>query len=382
MYAPSLFPSRERSSSLTGSSNTPFRGGALAGSPYLNTAGGTPGIPDNTGLRNRRSSMSNGSSGRRGGNGRRVEWEAELRTPRTIYSEQRSAPPTASLWDEFQTPLNNNGGAFGTPPYPISQQQSTPMVASRENKNWNNHHQPGIQRDSNRFGTIMNGMQNYGYDAPGNRMSGHNFLSEHRNQYNGMNNIQRFERWILVFGFSSQSEPTRRRYLGGTNIDNELEPPIRVLDEFRSFGDIIDHDIGNSGNWCFLRYASTWQAEKAVQHGALLVEGCGIVGALRVTNDIAHRFGLIVDEMGNSLKRPLDYHHNPNGNNGFFSGAQSWASFFGSHHQPQHRTREDFAHKNIHQPEADSNSLSTTRSTNWCARLIQYLFATDLSQPR
>ena len=58
------------------------------------------------------------------------------------------------------------------------------------------------------------------------------------------------------------------------------------------FGEIIEHEVGR-GNWLFLRYATKWQAEKALAQSAIVLDGgATVVGALRLTPDVAARFGM------------------------------------------------------------------------------------------
>ena len=67
-----------------------------------------------------------------------------------------------------------------------------------------------------------------------------------------------------------------------------------VLETMGRYGEILEHEVGR-GNWLFLRYATKWQAEKALAQSAIVLDGAAgpvVVGALRLTPDVAARFGM------------------------------------------------------------------------------------------
>ena len=87
---------------------------------------------------------------------------------------------------------------------------------------------------------------------------------------------ERLRCWIVVFGFDARAEPRD------------------VLETMARYGEILEHEVGR-GNWLFLRYATKWQAEKALAQSAIVLDGAAgpvVVGALRLTPDVAARFGM------------------------------------------------------------------------------------------
>lgn len=101
--------------------------------------------------------------------------------------------------------------------------------------------------------------------------------------------------WIVVYGLD---EATRR-------------DPTAVLRALWNYGDVVDHEAGR-GNWLFVRFASRWHAEKALAQSTFLLDGGqALVGALRVTADVALRFGLRVSPDGSSLN-PQPFQSAPN----------------------------------------------------------------------
>ncbi|KAJ1459927.1 hypothetical protein M885DRAFT_510379 [Pelagophyceae sp. CCMP2097] len=91
---------------------------------------------------------------------------------------------------------------------------------------------------------------------------------------------QRAEAWIVVFGFPATAE-------------------LEVLRKLAAFGDVVEH-VGGRGNWAFVRFGTRWQAEKALAHSAIWLDSDStvLVGALRLTADVAQRFGFDVGEDG------------------------------------------------------------------------------------
>ena len=78
--------------------------------------------------------------------------------------------------------------------------------------------------------------------------------------------------WVLVFGLGPDDAP-------------------HALTALAQHGDVLEHERG-AGNWLFARFASRWQCEALLARKALVLgDGRTVVGALRVDDDAARRFG-------------------------------------------------------------------------------------------
>ena len=151
-----------------------------------------------------------------------------LASPRHVPRATRSpGPPTASLLDE-QMPRQ--------PPdlfSPPRQQHASPMACEPD-------------------------------DAP--------LFSRAEPVGNGFTDDGALDCWVLVFGLGPDDAP-------------------HALTALAQHGDVLEHERG-AGNWLFARFSSRWQCEALLARKALVLgDGRTVVGALRVDDDAARRFG-------------------------------------------------------------------------------------------
>ncbi|KAJ8603827.1 hypothetical protein CTAYLR_000261 [Chrysophaeum taylorii] len=172
----------------------------------------------------------------------------------------------------------------------------------------------------------------------------------------------RLASWIVVYGVDATADP------------------MPILRKFWNYGDIIEHEPGR-GNWIFLHFASKWQAEKALAQSVILLDGnATMVGAMRVTQDVALKFGLHLDADGASLaSHRLDTIHRvdnpPDSDVPFLRAGMP---------PPQAPLDGAFAAAAVNDPKLDllNQPLRAAlplppppRSGGLCARLMAYLFS-------
>lgn len=89
---------------------------------------------------------------------------------------------------------------------------------------------------------------------------------------NGFADDGGLECWVLVFG------------LGADDAQSALAA-------LAQHGDVLEHERG-AGNWLFARFVSQWQAEALLARRSLVLgDGRTVVGALRLDDEAAQRFG-------------------------------------------------------------------------------------------
>ena len=151
-----------------------------------------------------------------------------LASPRHVPRATRSpGPPTASLLDEQMPPQPPD---LFSPP---RQQHASPMACEPD-------------------------------DAP--------LFSRAEPAGTGFTDDGALDCWVLVFGLGPDDAP-------------------HALTALAQHGDVLEHERG-AGNWLFARFSSRWQCEALLARKALVLgDGRTVVGALRVDDDAARRFG-------------------------------------------------------------------------------------------